>query len=211
MKYLNFWYEHCVALIQQSSERIKLEDIRHTLLDQLTSSCPDCGDVVIDRQSFACYPESPTHVTYRARLEGTSETDSDSLISLIEEWVRGGASIIVTGVLMTVDSECSVAISSLSEGECQPPITDPTVVSTDSTTDEPTADTSATDSATMATTDSSTDSTDQSSSDNNTAIIGGVVAIVIVLIIAITVAITCIALVYLRNRRGDVSFKNVGK
>ena len=30
----------------------------------------------------------------------------------------GGTSIIVTGVLMTVDSECSVAISSLSEREC---------------------------------------------------------------------------------------------
>ena len=32
--------------------------------------------------------------------------------------MSGGASIIVTGVLMTVDAECSVAISSLSEGEC---------------------------------------------------------------------------------------------
>ena len=69
-------------------------------------------------QLFACFPESPTSVTYRARLEGTSETDSGSLISLIEEWVSGGASIIVTGVLMTVDTECSVAITSLSEGEC---------------------------------------------------------------------------------------------
>ena len=41
--------------------------------------------------------------------------------------MSGGASIIVTGVLMTVDSECSVAISSLNEGECsptQPPTTD---------------------------------------------------------------------------------------
>ena len=183
----------------QSSERdVKLENIADAVLEQLTSSCPQCGHVNIDRRSFACYPESPTRVTYRARLEGTSETDSGSLISLIEKWVRGGASIIVTGVLMTVDSECSVPISSLSEGECQPPITDPTVVPTDSTTD-PTADTS------------STDSTDKSSSDNNTAIIGGVVAIVIVLIIAITVAITCIVMVYLRNRHGDVSFKNAGK
>ena len=34
--------------------------------------------------------------------------------------MSGGASIIVTGVLMTVDSECSVAIASLSEGECSP-------------------------------------------------------------------------------------------
>ena len=89
-------------------------------MDQLTASCSDCGITsdIIDTRSFACYPESPTYVTYRARLEGTSETDSGSLISLIEDWVRGGPSIVVTGVLMTVDSECSVAISSLNEGEC---------------------------------------------------------------------------------------------
>ena len=95
-----------------------MDDITNAILKELSTSCPECGDVVIDTLFFACYPESPTHVTYRARLEGTSETDSGSLISLIEVWVRGGASIIVTGVLMTVDSECSVAISSLSEGEC---------------------------------------------------------------------------------------------
>ena len=104
--------------MQSSSTDQKLEDIKRVVLNQLTASCPECDDGTIDTPFFACYPESPTHVTYRARLEGTSETDSGSLISLIEEWVRGGASIIVTGVLMTVDSECSVAISSLSEGEC---------------------------------------------------------------------------------------------
>ena len=59
-------------------------------------------------------------MTFRARLGGSSETDSSSLISLLESWVSGGATIIVTGVLMTVDTECSVAISSLSEGECVP-------------------------------------------------------------------------------------------
>ena len=102
-------------------------------------------------QSFACYPESPTHVTYRARLGGTSETDSGSLISLLEEWVNGRASVIVTGVLMTMDSECSVAISSLSEEECstmQTPTTDPTtsgnMTTTGSTTNSGTAPSSET-------------------------------------------------------------------
>ena len=97
-----------------------LDSITSAVLEVLNNSCSDCGitNDLIDKQSFSCFPESPTYVTYRARLEGTSETDSGSLISLIEEWVSGGASIIVTGVLMTVDSECSVAISSLSEGEC---------------------------------------------------------------------------------------------
>ena len=99
-----------------------MEDITSAVLKELTASCAECGisSDIIDEQSFSCFPESPTHVTFRARLEGSSETDSGSLISLLESWVSGGATIIVTGVLMTVDAECLVAISSLSEGECVP-------------------------------------------------------------------------------------------
>ena len=104
---------------------MRLGDITSAVLEQLTRSCGITSDI-IDKPSFACYSESPSSVTYRARLEGTSETNSTTLISLIEEWVSGGASIIVTGVLIRVDSDCSVAISSLREGECfttQPPDT----------------------------------------------------------------------------------------
>ena len=117
---------------QVSSTNETLGNITNTVLEELSTSCAECGitNDTINEQSFVCFPESPTYVTYRARLEGTSETDSGSLISLIEEWVSGGASIIVTGVQMTVDSECSVAISSLSEGECSP-----TIESTTTTTD----------------------------------------------------------------------------
>ena len=99
-----------------------MEDITSAVLKELTESCAECGisSDIIDEQFFACFPESPTHVTFRARLGGSSETDSGSLISLLESWVSGGATIIVTAVLMTVDAECSVAISSLSEGECVP-------------------------------------------------------------------------------------------
>ena len=65
-------------------------------------------------------------MTYRARLLGTAETDSGLLISLMKEWVSGEDGIIMRGVLVTVDFECSVAISSLSEEMCsttQPPVT----------------------------------------------------------------------------------------
>ena len=155
----------------------KLEDITNAVLEELTGSCAECGITsdIIDRQSFACYPKSPTHVTYRARLEGTSETDSGSLISLIDDWVSGGASIIVTGVLMTVDSECSVAISSLSEGECsviETPTTDPTTSSTMTTTSSTMTTTSSTmttmdptTSSNMTTTDSTTNSGTAPSTD----------------------------------------------
>ena len=161
---------------------MKVEDITTAVVEELTASCAECGitNDIIDKQSFACFSESPTYVTYRARLEGTSETDSGSLISLIEEWVSGGASIIVTEVLMTVDSECSVAISSLSEGECTP--TQPHIYSTDPTSDIISIDTSA-----------------ASESTNSAAIIGGVVAVILI----VSIALTVIAVVFIMKiRRG---------
>ena len=83
------------------------------VLDKLKTSCANCTitSSTIDEQYFAaCDPENPTYLTYRARLEGTSEIDSNSLISLIEEWARGKPSIIIGGVEMTVDFNCPVAI-----------------------------------------------------------------------------------------------------
>ena len=148
---------------------------------------------------------------YRARLEGTSETDSGSLISLIEQWVKGGASIIVTGVLMTVDSECSVAISSLSDGECsptQPPDTDPTPSSTTATPTDPTTTVPGIpDPSVEVTANEEEGSTGKSSSSNTVVIIGGVVCVI--LIIAITI-VAIIALL-LKSHRGEISLKNAKK
>ena len=68
-------------------------------------------------QSLDCGSESV--IIYRARLQGTSQTDSGSLISVIETWVTSGPSFIVTELLMTVDSQCTVVILSLSDhGDC---------------------------------------------------------------------------------------------
>ena len=91
-----------------------MADVTTAILDVLNASCQECGIGLLK-----CFSNSSSYVTYRARLEGTSQADSLSLISLIEDWVEsGGASIIVTGVILKVDSQCPVAISSLSEGEC---------------------------------------------------------------------------------------------
>ena len=192
----------------------KLEDITNAVLEELTGSCAECGITsdIIGKLSFACYPKSPTHVTYRARLEGTSETDSGSLISLIDDWVSGGAGIIVTGVLMTVDSEYSVAISSLSERECsviQTPTTNPTTSSTMTTMDPTTSSNmTTTDSTTNSGTAPSTDTTaSTSSSDNTAAIIGGVVAVILI----ISIAITAIVALVMKNRRGDLSIEKADK
>ena len=170
------------SLLQSSERSLKLEHITAAVVKELKSSCSECGPEMIDNQLFVCYPESPSFLTYRARLEGTSERDSGSLVSLIEAWVRGGgASLIMTGVLMTVDSHCSVAISSLNEPECS--------------TDIPAVERSS----------------DEGPAQVSDAIIGGIVAVVIVLIIAIAITIAVITIIFLvlKNRCGEVSPKNI--
>ena len=149
-------------------------------MKELKLSCSECGPEMIDNQLFVCYPESPSFLTYRGRLEGTSERDSLSLVSLIEEWVRGGeTSLIVTAVLMTLDPHCSVPISSLDQPQCSPPTSSPP--SAGSTSDE----------------------------ESVSSAIIGVVAVVIVLIISITIAIvTIIVVLILKSRSEDVSLKN---
>ena len=106
-------------MLQNGSVALKLADITRAVEEELSGSC-QCQITTdsIDEESFACFETSPNSVTYRARLSGTFERDSASLISLIEEWVSTGPTIRVRGVLMRVGEECFTAISDLREGVC---------------------------------------------------------------------------------------------
>ena len=175
-------------------------------MEVLQASCGECvSEMVIDNQFFVCYPESPSHVTYRARLEGTSERESGSLISLIEEWVRGGASVIVTGVLMTVDPDCSVAISSLSEGECSPTTTSSTTTTATTTTIDTTDPLTVADISTV--TEGVGDKKNDDESDTITPIIAGAVVAIVVVVLIIAVTVFAVVFVVLKNRRGELSLK----
>ena len=88
-----------------------MDDVKSAVLDLLSESCADC---VIEEQKFYCDPE---YLTYRARLEGTSETDSNSLISLIEAWVITQPNI-TAGGLLTVSKECVVLVSGPKDRLC---------------------------------------------------------------------------------------------
>lgn len=158
------------------------------VVEKLSALCPDCGvsEADIDKQSFSCYPESPSYVTYRARLEGTYEIESGHLISLIEQWIGDGAGVIVNEVLMKVDPKCSVVISGLSEEECIP-IPSPSM----EVNNEPAV--------------SGQDDKTQSSTLPTTI---GVIVVVVVLIITIGTTIIIIAVLVLRNRREAYSLKN---
>ena len=179
-------------MFPQSNDRsLKVEHITREVVDIVTALCPDCGftDASINKQSFSCYPDSPSFVTYRARLEGTSQTDSDHFIFLIEQWVSDGASVIVTEVLLKVDSKCSVEISNLSENEC---VMKPAIVQS-SASPSPT---------TVLGTDPMPKDQDSSSLTTILTVVG---IIVIVAIIAITA--TIITVVWLRSRQTQFNLK----
>ena len=163
---------------------IELVDITNAVLRILTSLCGDCGITgdIIDMQSFSCFPDSPSHVTYRARLQGTSETDSSSFIPVMEKWVDDGATIVVIGLLMKVDSKCSVEISSFNEGECsETPKTVP------DPTPSPKYNVDSTPGANAGPTDSTSDSTGNTISPG--PIIGGIVAVILIIAISIIVVV----------------------
>ena len=187
---------------QSNNRDAKLNDVSKEVLDQLTASCAECRitSEIIDKQSFSCFPDSPSHVTYRARLQGTSETDSSSFISPIEKWVDDGATIVVTGLLMKVDSKCSVQISSFNEGECsETPKTVP------DPTPSPKSNIDSTPGANSGPTDSTTDSTSDPAGNTVSpgAIIGGIVAVLVILIIALSTTCIIIVVLILKYRRGD--------
>ena len=162
-------------------------------MNQLIVVCGDDCDItsdIIDIPSFDCDPDSTTTVIYLARLSGTSERDSDYLITVIQDWVNDGASIRVAGIRMTLDTKCAVSISSVDELECVPPSETPTT--------EPTPDTSP---------EPNTDRSESSASDNTAAIIGGVVAVILIIAITVIVIAIITAMVLKSRRHGDVSIK----
>ena len=70
----------------------------------------------IDGEFFTCFNPSSLYVTYRARLSGIP--DGLILVSYIEDWVSGGASVLVQGVQIRLDTVCPVSITSFDDGEC---------------------------------------------------------------------------------------------
>ena len=177
---------------------MKLGDITREVAEKVVALCPDCGftDVSIDKPSFSCYPDSPSFVTYRARLEGASLTESDHFISLIEQWVMGGASVIVSGVLMKVDSKCLVEISDLSEDECtiKPIAIVPTPVSRYTT---------------VVTTEPKPSVQDPTGKPSPFTTTLGVMIVVVIIAVAVLTTIIIITVLVLKNRRAQYSPRNL--
>jgi hypothetical protein len=67
---------------------------------------------------FQCFDDSPTAVTFRAEISDSLKADSSQLIAYIEQWVSSEPTIVVQSSRLSIDSSCTVEITSFSEPEC---------------------------------------------------------------------------------------------
>ena len=57
-------------------------------------------------------------MTYRSELHATASLPVTSLLSVLEEWVEGGARLTVRGVALAVDDSCPIALFGFDDGGC---------------------------------------------------------------------------------------------
>ena len=74
-------------------------------------------------ERFVCFtPQSPHHVTYRARINRTSQATIGQLVIFIQQWVMTSHSILIQGVQLNIDRTCDSVISTFDDAECSPTV-----------------------------------------------------------------------------------------
>ena len=74
----------------------------------------------ISSTGFRCFSSSSNAVTFRGLISGLSQVAAPQLIDYLEDWISSGTTISVQAQLLSIEADCSVAISSLGEEGCQP-------------------------------------------------------------------------------------------
>lgn len=97
-----------------------MTQVIQAIIDNTASLCESCGLTVnhVADGGFQCFTQGAHEVTFRAHLYATPTATLQQLIAHISHWVTNGASIAISGLLLTVDSRCDIVIASFSEPEC---------------------------------------------------------------------------------------------
>ena len=118
-----------------------MAQVANAIVDNTLTLCEECGLTTnhIADGAFQCFTQNAHEVTFRAHLYATSTSTPRELIDYITHWVESGASITISGLLLSVDGRCNVEIESFSESECShDQTTQPATTIETTTTKEPT-------------------------------------------------------------------------
>ena len=97
----------------------KASEIANNVINELQQLCQcNLAANVINNGGFICFMQSPQYVTYRAKIQGTTNVAALELISYIEQWVTSGAILNVRAQFLNLQPFCAVPIISADEDEC---------------------------------------------------------------------------------------------
>ena len=113
------WISLLCLHVQRDESLQKLKDVTNAIEKELGDLCTcDITSNNIIEETFLCFDGSSHFVTYQAQLRGTPEADSHTLIGYLEKWVSGEPSVLIQGVLIRIDNDCPVSITSIDDIEC---------------------------------------------------------------------------------------------
>lgn len=106
--------------MQRTDSSEKTSDVVKQLVLQLTGSC-ECAITTkyIADGGLVCSSE-PGEVILQGRIISTTTKNSTDLVTLLQEWVLGNPTVIIQGVQLKVESECSVQLETLGNTTCRP-------------------------------------------------------------------------------------------
>ena len=111
---------HSPYVIQETQPGEKKDAIIDSVTRTVDETC-QCGfsqesfQDIDATAGFQCFVESPTAVTFRAKI---ASANSEQLISYIEEWVATQPSIVVLSSRLSIDGNCAVEIDNFKAPEC---------------------------------------------------------------------------------------------
>ena len=92
------------------------------LLNIIHELCPECNDLTtayLRKGVFLCH-QNPTQTTYRSAIVNPfSNTNSSSLVGIIQNWVSTRPYFTLDGLLVWANPKCPTLLSSLGDSECE--------------------------------------------------------------------------------------------
>ena len=105
---------------------IQQEDALDDMIEHVTlqlnelCNCDLTAEYIADER-LICNPDKPGEVILQGRIVTITARNSTDLLMMLQEWALDKPTIVVQGVQLKVDPECSVELENLGDTECRSP------------------------------------------------------------------------------------------
>ncbi len=119
--------------MQESELNYKIDAVLEAISQSLNAYCScDIQRSYFDDAHFMCNEIDKDRVILQARVAGTSQSDSKTLLDYLELWLQSSPKVAIRGKLLSTDARCDVSIESIGDiSDCYSITEYPTRVASD--------------------------------------------------------------------------------